>query len=206
MPALDKKKLYLIGFVFMPRHMVKNFDKFMPIMCKDMAHLRYPANGSLFGYAMINAAGHIELPIVGMILACEDASSWNVCDTTLTAVIPGADDEKVAITGDGQKGELASHKNGFRKGLLRSCYRHRLDEYKGTGANVLLAKRAYQVGVFCRKTDAIAKVMTALKRRSPAAYAKVMNVPLARQFPAYAIEAGYGPLRGRNTSNLIEVR
>ena len=79
----------------------------------------------------MNGAGHIENPIIGMILACEEASSWDVFDTTITAVIPEVDDKKVAVVGDGQKGELASHKNRFKQGLLRSCYRHRGEEFKG---------------------------------------------------------------------------
>ena len=87
---LQPKKWYLLGFVFMPRHCIENFEHFETVMAKDFCHLRYPANGSLGCYAWRNAAGHIDNPILGGILACEDATSWDVFDTTITSVIPGA--------------------------------------------------------------------------------------------------------------------
>ena len=205
LPKLKKDKLYLIGYVFMPRHIVKNFEHYSKIWTKDFAHLRHPANGSLGGYAMKNAAGHIEHPLLGMVLACEDASSWNLFDRTLLTAIPKADADDMAFVGDGQKGEVASHTMNFKRTLLRCCERHRGDDFRGSSATMLMAKRTYQAGVHCRNPATIVKALKALKRRNKWAFEKIMRVPLVRQFPACAIEAGYAPLRGETTSNLSEV-
>ena len=35
LPELDKGKFYLIGVVFMPKHIVKNFEHYIPVMSKD---------------------------------------------------------------------------------------------------------------------------------------------------------------------------
>ena len=118
----------------------------------------------------------------------------------------GVDKAEVAIIGDGQKGELSSHKKRFRNALLRSCYRHRKDEFKGGARSQRLAKAFHAAAAHCRRPETIKKLAAKLKRVCMPAYKKVFSVPAERQFPAIAIEKKYGPQRDTITGNWAEVR
>lgn len=108
-----------------PGYMKTNFQHFLPVVAKDMAHCRYPAGGCMANYAVMDTFHHIHLPVIGSVLDTENFRSWSLVDGFVKNHIPAMDKKSVAIIGDGQKGELKSHKTMFRHALLRACYRHR---------------------------------------------------------------------------------
>lgn len=85
----------------------------------------YPAGGCMANYAVMDTFHHIHLPVIGSVLDTENFRSWSLVDGFVKNHIPAMDKKSVAIIGDGQKGELKSHKTMFRHALLRACYRHR---------------------------------------------------------------------------------
>lgn len=57
----------------------------------------------------------------------------------------------------------------------------------------------------CKSTESVEKCLAELQRLKPSAVSKFLNVPREQQFPACAVEQGYGPTYGVNTSNSSEV-
>lgn len=108
-----------------PGYMKKNFENFLPVVAKDMAHNRFPAAGCMGSYAVMDTFKHVHLPAISSVIDTENFRSWNTLDMFVRLHFPEMDDKSVAIIGDGQKGELKSHQTAFSKALLRACYRHR---------------------------------------------------------------------------------
>lgn len=64
---------------------------------------------------------------------------------------------------------------------------------------------AYQACVSVRHVESVDKILRAVQADAPRAYAQLVKVPLEQQFPACAIDKGYGATYGVNTSNNAEV-
>ena len=54
--------------------------------------------------------------------------------------------------------------------------------------------------------ESVHKILDALQADAPRAHEHLMKVPLEQQFPACAVDKGYGATYGVNTSNNAEVR
>lgn len=116
----------LVACRFMiPSYMKHNFKHFLPVVAKDMAHCKFPAGGCMANYAVMDTFKHIHLPVIACTLDTENFRSWSLVDAFVKQNIPDMDQKSVAIIGDGQKGELKSHRTMFKQALLRACYRHR---------------------------------------------------------------------------------
>ena len=118
---------------------------------------------------------------------------------------PAVDAAHVVQFGDGQKGELSAHKSDFSKSLLRCCARHREADLVKKGTAGKVAARVYQELIHIRSADKVRSALSQLEKVNKIAHKLICAVPLERQFPAVAVEAGYGPTFGITTSNHSEI-
>lgn len=117
-----------------PSYVKENWKHFRPIVAKDMAHCRGGATGCLANYALLDANRNLHVALIGSVLDTESFRSWHAVDSFLLEHIPALDAQASVVTGDGQKGELKSHKANFKNAILRACSRHRSQELaKGAG-------------------------------------------------------------------------
>lgn len=82
----------------------------------------------MVNYTVMDAFRRVHVAMIGCLLDTESFRSWQMADNFVKEHIPRMDSKHVAIIGDGQKGELKSHKVAFNDALLRACYRHRKQE------------------------------------------------------------------------------
>ena len=118
----------------MSKHVRDNWKHFEPVVSKDMAHMHYPAAGSMVDYVVRDADDHIQTLLIGSVLDVEGFKRWRKADSLGKEFIPDFDSESTALKGDGQKGEKKSHIATFDHVPLRPCARHRLEELMRGGA------------------------------------------------------------------------
>lgn len=193
----------------MPKYMMHNFHHFKKVIAKDMCHCRHPAAGSLINYAVVDGLRHVQPLLLGHVLDTESFRSWTYADDCAKECIPGLDAKEVVMIGDGQKGELKSHKTQFSKALLRACTRHRGEELRRDRRAGAAAARLYNAATLCKSTESVDAIFDTAIRESKGKAQPIVDrikaLPMEVQFPAYAAKAGYGTPEGRNTSNAAEV-
>ena len=158
--------------------------------------------------------GHVHMMVVGWCLDTECFRSWAPCDRLLKQLYPRIDSKRCAMFGDGQKGEIKSHKATFKELILRPCMRHREAElardakcnaYAPSLYRTLMRQRTV-MDVKQRITEAETLVTDEKeKKKVDAAVAKIHKIPLDQQIPANLHEAGHAPSYGRYTANDAEV-
>ena len=85
----------------MPKHVYANWKHYEHVVSKDMAHMHYPAAGSLVDYVLRDAGGHIQTLLLGSLLDVEGFRSWQKVDTMVKERLPEFDSVTTAIKGDG---------------------------------------------------------------------------------------------------------
>ena len=150
----------------MPKHVVNNWSHYEHVVSKDMAHMHYPAAGSMADYTLRDTGGHIQSLLVGHVLDVEGFRSWQKADIMIRDNVPDFDQESTALKGDGQKGEKKSHIANFKKVILRPCSRHREEELGRGGAKrdaKKMVKNVYQAMMKSRSPKKVKELLQALK-------------------------------------------
>ena len=150
----------------MSKHVRDNWQHFEHVVSKDMAHMHYPAAGSMVDYVVRDTDNHIQTLLIGSVLDVEGFKSWQKADTLVKEFIPDFDSDSTALKGDGQKGEKKSHIATFDNVCLRPCSRHRVEELMRGGAGAeakRYTKMTYQSAMKARNTGKVRELLRTLK-------------------------------------------
>ena len=150
----------------MSKHVRDNWQHFEHVVSKDMAHMHYPAAGSMVDYIVRDTDNHIQTLLIGSVLDVEGFRSWQKADALVKEFIPDFDSESTALKGDGQKGEKKSHIATFDNVCLRPCSRHRVEELMrgGAGADAKrFTKMTYQSAMKSRTGIKVKRLLRTLR-------------------------------------------
>ena len=65
----------------MSKHVRDNWQHFEHMVSKYMAHMHYPAAGSMVDYVVRDTDNHIQTLLIGSVLDVEGFKSWQKADT-----------------------------------------------------------------------------------------------------------------------------